>query len=298
MVAKDDVSIERFAEVVAYERYYPADQHGAVRARLLIDEGGLSAARGRWPRAVAEALARGDASVLMRFARAYSKVEQRIRARRPTVPSIQPMTHPVPASPPARPVAAALEKLEGPAAPAPAAALVAGPPRVEKASYMMPVGPELSEARPAPPENEVQVPAHILAARGRSAASTVAVDAASFGPALPFDPTQRRSPEAAVPVPPREASGTEELDNRALKRGHAPAPTFTELPFKRFVEYRVECQRCGSAVDAAARLKLSEAERSFAESYWAPRVEADAEVRKAFEALRQQFLTAKGPARP
>ncbi len=99
---ENNLPLHRYAELLAYETEYPEAKRAAVRAGLGVDDEASALARGRWSRAIAEGLLRGDVALVRDFMRSYAKAERRIRLRRPGVRDIRPDPELAPLAPPAR----------------------------------------------------------------------------------------------------------------------------------------------------------------------------------------------------
>ena len=77
------LSIERLAEVVAYEQEYPLESHATIWQRLGTSEEAVGASRAHWAREIASEIADGVPSLAARFGRTYLKTRRAVGLRRP-----------------------------------------------------------------------------------------------------------------------------------------------------------------------------------------------------------------------
>lgn len=288
------LSLERLAEALAYRTYYAEADRATIYARLGVSEDEVRSAGHAWGAQLAQGLSKADATLSMRFARTFSRIEQKIRSRRPSPESIEPSAkQDAPEVPQAKPLPAfrALEQQLGPDG-----AVPKGP--IDLPSYLLPnaepVEDKSSNAE-APKKRagaQVELPPHIAAARGRPVArGTMAVEESALrGPALPFDPNQpvRLPPPAPPPPPPKPGAP---VPARTEEMSPTPAAS-PEVPFRKYVELRVHLERCKDASKAAEKAQLSEAQRAAAEAYWGPKVAGDPNVQEAFNSMRKHVEAA------
>jgi hypothetical protein len=266
----DKLSIERYGEALAYKRSYEARDFVEILSRLRASSGAFDAAAAHWSGVIAKELAGGDPTSLLRFARAYARAEQRIRSRKPRLEAIEPLDDLDRAAPETPRVAEPrMRKLDRAEEPSPNGAHA--PQRVETPTY------KLSEQIPAPPPSQQ---------RWGDEFSTVLADASIRSFDLPFAPPSTRlegtsGPDSAPASAPASSDARPSGPATVMLGDAAPL-----VPFKGFVEYRVELEQCGSEGEAAKRAKLSEPERVAAEAYWGPRLAQEPDIQRAFEALR------------
>ena len=83
-------SLARCAEAVAHLHVFDARDHAAVTVRLGWTEAVVAEAVAAWSRAMGEGLARHDASLVVAFARAYSRTERLLQMWRPKADEVKP----------------------------------------------------------------------------------------------------------------------------------------------------------------------------------------------------------------
>ncbi|WP_437992182.1 hypothetical protein [Sorangium sp. So ce145] len=81
-------TIERYAEVMAYRRHFPAARAAEVLLRLAIQPARWDAATRGWGTAMSSALARDEPEILTRFAKALATQERRLREFPPRIESL------------------------------------------------------------------------------------------------------------------------------------------------------------------------------------------------------------------
>jgi hypothetical protein len=84
------ISLARCAEAVAHLHAFDAADHAAVIARLGWTSEKVAAAVGAWAQAMGEGLARHDASLVVAFARSYSRTERLLQMWRPKLDDVKP----------------------------------------------------------------------------------------------------------------------------------------------------------------------------------------------------------------
>lgn len=285
---KDALSVDRLAEALAYRTYYSEAERATIYARLGVTEDEVRSAGHAWGALMGQGLSKADAGLLMRFARTFSRIEQKIRSRRPSPDSVEPSTK---QERPALPQARSLPGMRPLEAEAPdGAAAPQGP--IDLPSYLLPNATPVEAPEEPVAKKRAELPAHIAAAKGRAVArGTMAVEESALrGPALPFDPNQPvRLPPPAPPPPPTPGvsnlARTEEMSSPPRPQ----QPASPEVPFRKYVELRVHLERMKDATKAAEMAQLSEAQRVAAEAYWGPRVASDRSVQEAFNTMRKHF---------
>lgn len=292
----DELSLERCAEALVYKAYYQPEDVRVIFQRLGVTDEQVERAGARLGAEIATGLGRGDAEAVMRFARAYSTLEMMVRSRRPSPSTVEsqsksktkgsrevaplPQLRKLPNEPSAEPVQSPPKGTELPSyLRQPNAEALRAESKLEPSPA--PAAPAAPAVEPAPKaRTAVELPAHILAAKGLRMSGTALIDdTAPKIPTLPFEAKAKRPPPPAPPPPPRTPTGTKEF----------PVPT-PEVPFSKYVALCVELENGASQAEALARVGLSEVERSAAEAYWASRLTADPSVSEAFQSLRKQLL--------
>lgn len=84
----EGLTIERYAEVMAYRRHFPAARAAEVLLRLGIQPARWDAATRAWGTAMSMALTRDEPELLTRFARALAAQERRLREFPPRIESL------------------------------------------------------------------------------------------------------------------------------------------------------------------------------------------------------------------
>jgi hypothetical protein len=84
------ISLARCAEAVAHLHAFDAAEHAAVTARLGWTSEEVAEAVAGWSRAMGDGLARHDASLVVAFARAYSRAERLLQMWRPKAADVKP----------------------------------------------------------------------------------------------------------------------------------------------------------------------------------------------------------------
>ncbi|WP_437976187.1 hypothetical protein WMF11_01575 [Sorangium sp. So ce295] len=84
----EGLTIERYAEVMAYRRHFPAARATEVLLRLGIQPARWDAATRGWGTAMSSALARDEPEMLTRFAKALATQERRLREFPPRIESL------------------------------------------------------------------------------------------------------------------------------------------------------------------------------------------------------------------
>ncbi|WP_437548877.1 hypothetical protein WME97_01470 [Sorangium sp. So ce367] len=84
----EGLTIERYAEVMAYRRHFPAARSTEVLLRLGIQPARWDAATRGWGTAMSSALARDEPEILTRFAKALATQERRLREFPPRIESL------------------------------------------------------------------------------------------------------------------------------------------------------------------------------------------------------------------
>lgn len=84
----EGLTIERYAEVMAYRRHFPAARATEVLLRLGIQPARWEAATRGWGTAMSSALARDEPEILTRFAKALATQERRLREFPPRIESL------------------------------------------------------------------------------------------------------------------------------------------------------------------------------------------------------------------
>ncbi|WP_438034617.1 hypothetical protein [Sorangium sp. So ce204] len=84
----EGLTIERYAEVMAYRRHFPAARATEVLLRLGIQPARWHAATRGWGTAMSSALARDEPEILTRFAKALATQERRLREFPPRIESL------------------------------------------------------------------------------------------------------------------------------------------------------------------------------------------------------------------
>ncbi|WP_437715208.1 hypothetical protein WMF45_01555 [Sorangium sp. So ce448] len=84
----EGLTIERYAEVMAYRRHFPAARAIEVLLRLGIQPARWDAATRGWGTAMSGALARDEPEILTRFAKALATQERRLREFPPRIESL------------------------------------------------------------------------------------------------------------------------------------------------------------------------------------------------------------------
>ncbi|MDC0680318.1 hypothetical protein [Sorangium atrum] len=84
----EGLTIERYAEVMAYRRHFPAARAIEVLLRLGVQPARWDAATRGWGTAMSSALARDEPEILTRFAKALATQERRLREFPPRIESL------------------------------------------------------------------------------------------------------------------------------------------------------------------------------------------------------------------
>jgi hypothetical protein len=177
---REGLTIERYAEVMAYRRHFPASRRTEVLLRLGIRPNRWAAATKAWGAALAEALLRDEPELTLRFAKTLGATARRLREFPPRLEDLGEPVDPNTQEPSER------------AAPA------------ERPSFMLeeaPPTPRLGWASPPPS------PAWPGAPEGpRPARPPALVETAEIGPfvprnPLPFSPAPPGPPGAPAPRP-------------------------------------------------------------------------------------------------
>ncbi|WP_437897454.1 hypothetical protein [Sorangium sp. So ce124] len=84
----EGLTIERYAEVMAYRRHFPAARATEVLLRLGVQPARWDAATRGWGTAMSSALARDEPEILTRFAKALATQERRLREFPPRIESL------------------------------------------------------------------------------------------------------------------------------------------------------------------------------------------------------------------
>ena len=96
-------------------------------------------------------------------------------------------------------------------------------------------------------------------------------------------------PAGHGPVSPSR-TGTTELPN--------PTLSVPEVPFRTYVEYRLEAESSKEPAAAAQKLGLTEEQRLSAELYWMTRFKSDPQAREAYESLASAIRKSRAEAVP
>jgi hypothetical protein len=302
----DAVDLQRFAEVVAHLRHYPAGQRAEVLSRLGLDERAWEAAVASWHAARDEELARGASDIVRRFGVAFGRAARRLDAEKPSLASLSPVADAPPPPPapapdatpsPVVPPPASVVPLPAPVVPPPAPvvrlAAVASP--AASLAGTLPLGTELPIARlpfvsPRPAEESfeaarshaqaVQGPARAPAALG----ATVGVSSAAPERPLPFGlgPKPRRPAVLAetVGLPPGVADAAQ------------VPPGVPDLTLPQYASLRVELQLGPEKEEAIlARYRVPREGRAALDDYWRGRFEADPLLRMMFAKAYATYVT-------
>lgn len=294
------LTIERFAELVAYLSEYPAEDHPTVLERLDVSLDESATAHAHWPRELAQRLEQADTSLVLAFAPTLIRIRKDIRLWRWPAGQIKPDV----SLRGVGPLAAPPGKTKRPLSPKEAA-----PPRDTNPavpSYLREPEPTLRDSSvqtppPAPPP--VQAPVGVSFAIGAPAAPTPApkglaatgfIDPDRMQQALmPFKPGAAPTPAAAPPPPPPGepkptlSTGTVMSSGPLVDPRSTPFAPAAEGSWKleQFVELTVALARADDRIVALARFGLTlDTHRALA-AEWGARITNDTALRQRFDEL-------------
>jgi hypothetical protein len=88
------IDVTRYAEIMAHLRYFPADKHGEVIARLGIRRRDWDAAAARWKSVRDAERISGQLEVTIRFGRIMADTQAMLQAKQPPIESLGPLPGP------------------------------------------------------------------------------------------------------------------------------------------------------------------------------------------------------------
>ena len=241
------MSLQRYAEVSAHLRHFPADKKAEVIARMGIRRSAWEAGSARWSAAMNGELESGKTDLASQFGATVTRIKKRLDAQRPSLDSLGPLpgpdeADPAPASAPAPAPASA------PAPPPSQPDGIAPPPpiAVPTALAPSPTGP----AAPSPWARFGTMPSGLVVP---APASAPAPPAAVPAPP-PSAPEDARASSPSLEPPPGEGEATSTVVlTGPVREAKLPFQETKESPtqaFKRSVEHALSVQGPAKPKDA------------------------------------------------
>ena len=213
------MDLDRYAEISAHLRHFPADKKDEVVGRLGLRARDWQAAATRWSRDLEASADSGRADLVQRYSAAFSRTKRRLASLRPSIESLGPLPEPDPAE-------------AVPDLPAPAFADLPEPaePQVAVPSYLS----NPSDSGPALPafmKGQAPVRLEPAPAMVEPAPAMVAPVPAIVAPApVPVEPAAVTTAPAAVTTAPAAVPKAPAPRGRTMAMPAMPVPVH-ELPF-------------------------------------------------------------------
>jgi hypothetical protein len=302
----DAIGIDRYAEVMAHLRYFPADKHAEVIARLGIRQGDFQAAAKKWQTVRDAERAGGKLEVTARFGRIFAATRAMLDAQRPSLESLGPLPGPdgalgvPPPLPPALP-ATPFDAASGSQPPIQVPTYIAA----EQGTWgqgSFPRPQPLAGPVRAPEQSAVVQPPMIVRPPAALAATSLGA-VAPVGSVMPFSTADKLTGDAferAVahaegvagprPAPARPAVGSETVGVGTDAAGRALPPGLPDLTVEQYASLSVELKLAPDRVEATlARYGLSTPRRDALDAHWKARFAADPPLRMTFAARYAKY---------
>jgi hypothetical protein len=300
---REPVSFDRYAEVVAHLRHFPAEHHDEVVARLGLRRAEWKEASARWSAARDAEIDEGRAELTARFGEVIARTRRRLEMTRASLESIGPLPppeepEPPPAAPEPEPEPVALPEVQRSSA---QLGVVAKPVRP---SFLVTSGPAIT-----PPPVVIAPPPVFAPPPKQSLAGTLPLGAELPIAKLPFQQAPA-SPERAfenavahaksvqgtsdrppADKPPAGLGGTVAVAPDANPLAAKPPPGCPDLTLPQYASLRVELQiRPEHAEATLTRYGVAAGARDALDAHWRARFEADPLSRMEFARAYAAYL--------